>query len=430
MSKTLVIILSETRAHELTFNNFKKNVIDVLDADLCLCIGVKPDYDYNNPFYKLAKYKFLYNEPDDFGDAFDYAYKILSKNRPKYEKLENTNTLHCKIINPKKNKTNIKYYGKGNNININDLNDDEIVVYKKNYSNKLWQNTVHGIVKSDSIELFSEKNVTIYKKPLHWRIFLKIKDQFLGGIKDKNDQHPGSAGILIFFRWFLLKNLIDNDLINKYDRFIITRSDFIYQLPHPNVDFMDKTKIWIPNCEHYGGYTDRHVVLSNKNIHKYLSILNNLVKRSNEYFFKMKKNGNSWNLEQLIKFHLKQNNGLKLVKEFPYVMYSVRSENGTTRWREGKYEKSLGYYIKYQSEYEKSSYYKEEFNKSKLSIYNFYKNRIYNLNNTKINPLVDKNLKLIKKNKITILKNTDDVLKNTDDVLKNTDDVLKIDINH
>jgi len=34
MSKTLVIVLSETRAHELTFDNFKKNVIDELNADL------------------------------------------------------------------------------------------------------------------------------------------------------------------------------------------------------------------------------------------------------------------------------------------------------------------------------------------------------------------------------------------------------------
>ena len=41
MSKTLVIILSQTREHELTFNSFKKNVIDVLKADLCLCIGIK-----------------------------------------------------------------------------------------------------------------------------------------------------------------------------------------------------------------------------------------------------------------------------------------------------------------------------------------------------------------------------------------------------
>ena len=66
MSKTLVILLSETRAHELTFNNFKQNVIDELNADLCLCIGIKNDYDYNNPYFNLAKYKFLYDEPNDF----------------------------------------------------------------------------------------------------------------------------------------------------------------------------------------------------------------------------------------------------------------------------------------------------------------------------------------------------------------------------
>ena len=60
-SKTLVIVLGETRAHELTFDNFKKNVIDELETDLCLCIGVSTSYDYNNPFYNLAKSKFLYN---------------------------------------------------------------------------------------------------------------------------------------------------------------------------------------------------------------------------------------------------------------------------------------------------------------------------------------------------------------------------------
>ena len=438
MSKTLVIILSETRAHELTFNNFKKNVIDVLDADLCLCIGVKPDYDYNNPFYKLAKHKFLYNEPANFGDAFDYAYKILSKNRPKYEKLENTTTLYGKIRYPTQIKTNIKYYGKNININTN-YDDDEIVVHKNNYSNKIWKNTVHGIVKSDTVRLFNDKNVVTYKKPLHWRNFLKIKDQFLGGIKDKNNQHPGSAGILIFFRWFLLKNLIETDLINKYDRFIVTRSDFIYKLPHPKVEFMDKTKIWIPDCEHYGGYTDRHVVLSQQNIVQYLNILNNLVKRSNEYFFKMKQKSNKWNLEKLIKFHLTRNNVLHLVKEFPYVMYSVRSINGTTRWGKGKFSKNLGYCIKYNSEYVKSSFYKKEFKNSGLKINLFYKNHIWNYNPNK-NRLVDTTPSIMKNetnyqflnepvadknNKIAILENTDDAL---DDVLDDTVDDVPDDV--
>jgi hypothetical protein len=52
--KTLVIILSETRAYNLTFQNFKKNVIDELNADLCLCIGIKSDYNYDNPFYNFS----------------------------------------------------------------------------------------------------------------------------------------------------------------------------------------------------------------------------------------------------------------------------------------------------------------------------------------------------------------------------------------
>ena len=35
MNKTLVIILAETRADQLTYDRFKKNVIDELNADLC-----------------------------------------------------------------------------------------------------------------------------------------------------------------------------------------------------------------------------------------------------------------------------------------------------------------------------------------------------------------------------------------------------------
>jgi len=373
MYKTLVIILSETRAVDLTFDSLKKNVIDELNVDLCICIGIKPDYDYDNQFYQLAKYKFLYDEPNDFGDAFEYAYNTISQNKPKYECIRNVNALYGKIQNPKKSTKNITYYGISENItNFNSFNDDEVIIHTKDFPNNLWKNQVYGIKHTGNNKFVSQKNVITYIKPLYWREFLKVKKQFLGGIKDKNNQHPGSSGILIFFRWFLLKNLIDNDLINLYDRFIITRSDFIYQLPHPKVECMNEKFIWIPDCEHYSGYTDRHVVLSKYNIESYLNILNNLVIRSNEYFMKMK-NNNNWNLEKLIKFHLQQNNVLHIVKEFPYVMYSVRNANGTTRWGTGKYSNALGYYIKYNSEYSRSTYYKNKFEKSGLSIDDFYK---------------------------------------------------------
>ncbi len=376
MYKTLVIILSETRAVDLTFDSLKKNVIDELNVDLCICIGVKPDYDYNNPIYQLAKYKFLYDEPHDFGDAFEYAYNIISQNKPKYECLQNVNALYGKLQNPQQSSENITYYGNNENIkNVNDYNDDEIVIHTNDFQDNFWKNQVYGIKNSNNTNLVTQENVITYKKPLYWREFLKVKEQFLGGVIDRHDQHPGSAGILIFFRWFLLKNLIDNNLINKYDKFIITRSDFIYQLPHPKVEHMNNNYIWIPDCEHYGGYTDRHVILSKNTIEPYLNIFNNFVLRSNEYFMKMK-NYSDWNLERLIKFHLEQNNVLHLVKEFPYVMYSVRNINGTTRWSYGTYSNELGYYIKYQSEYNKSSDYKNKFEKSGLTINEFYKTHI------------------------------------------------------
>jgi len=372
MSKTLVIILSETRAHEITFDNFKKNVIDELNADLCLCIGVKPDYDYTNPFYQLAKYKYLYNEPDDFGDAFEYAYNILRQGSPPYECLENMNALYGKLKHPDQSLPHIHKY---DSVDLTHMEDDVIVVHTHQFKDYLWKNKTYGM--KHCHDFVSQENVNTYVKPLHWREFLKIKNQFLGGIKDNHHQHPGSAGILIFFRWFLLKNLIEHDLINKYDRFIITRSDFMYQLPHPQVNLMNENCIWIPNGEHYGGYTDRHVVLSKHNIEPYLNILNHMVLRSNEYFMKMK-NYNEWNLELVIKFHLEQNRVSHLVKEFPYVMYSVRNVNGTTRWAEGTFSNELGYYVKYHSEYNLSTLYKHKFIQSGLTMDEFYKNIILN----------------------------------------------------
>lgn len=305
--KTLVIVLAETRAAELSFTNFKTNVIDALGADLCVCIGVASNYDYENPYYKLAKYRFLYKEPEDYADAFEYASNIIKNSSPP---------------------------------NIHELSPDGTIL-----------------------------------PPLYWREFLKIKKQFMGGIKDDNNQHPGSAGILIFFRWFLLQCLYEDNLVEKYDRFIITRSDYIYQLPHIELDLLDNKCIWIPNGEYYGGFTDRHVILSREHIIPYLNILNNMVLKSNEYYNKML-SYDRWNLETLIKFHLTENGVINLVREIPYVMYAVRPINGTTRWAKGTYSEEYGYFIKYPNEYKNSCDYKANFEESRLTIRDFYRNHI------------------------------------------------------
>lgn len=319
--KTLIVILGETRASELTFNKFKENVYDKLNADLCVCIGIQPNYHYSDPFYQLAKYRFLYNESTeycdfnnnhinvyDYGEAFENAYKEISIGRSEFESYDEMSNL----------------------------------------------------------------------KPLYWREFLKIKDQFMGGLKDEKYTHKGSAGLLIFFRWFLLKNLKENNLLNEYERFIITRSDYMHELPFPKLELMSPEYIWIPNESHYGGYTDRQAILSKTNIESYCNILSNITLRSNEYYNKMITRDISWNLERLIKFHLEQNNVLHLVREYPYTMYTVRSVNGRTSWSPGRYSDSLDLYIKYDNEYDSYVKYKKLYEASGLSIDDFYATIIKN----------------------------------------------------
>jgi len=391
--KTLAIVLSETRAHELTYDGFKKNFLDQVNADLCVCIGIKPDYDYDNPFYKNAKYRFLYEEPDDFADAFNKASDEILKNvkMPLFEKLENVNCLHGKA--PGKFDSpdgNIKYLGEFDNLdnfNFEAYKDyDEIVYHNADFPDQYWKKTLFAVKKSDHDKFVPQKDVMSYRKPLPWKRFMHLPDQFMGGVKNDgtHHHHHGSAGILIFFRWFLLQKLKETNLINEYDRFIITRSDFIYAIPHPRLELLDPSKIWFPNGEYYGGYTDRHTILNKNHIEQYLKLFTNMVLRSNQYFSQMQVANCRpyWNLERLIKFHLNETGVYGDIREYPYVTYSIRNHGGVSRWQWGWYSHEHGYYIKYNSEYTQAIKYKEEFEKSNKSVDEFYKDEIKKINPT------------------------------------------------
>ncbi len=127
-SKTLVCILCETRAHELTWNPFRKYLLEPLQADLALCIGMPENYHKSNNFYQNAKFIWTSPEYEDYGEGFEEARKWFHSNE-------------------------------------------------------------------------------------NWRLLLKVKNFWLGGIKDPYDQQPASAGILIYYRWLLLKQLLEQNLL-------------------------------------------------------------------------------------------------------------------------------------------------------------------------------------------------------------------------
>ena len=207
-----------------------------------------------------------------------------------------------------------------------------------------------------------------------WRDLLKIGNQWFGGIPDE-PQHPGSAGLLIFFRWFLMEMIKKHNLTKLYDRFIITRSDFIYTLPHPSLEYLDKDHIWIPYGEQYGGYTDRHVVISSKDIFSYLNIFENIILNTKLRNILLKRN--SWNLEQIIKQNILYEKKNILVKHFPYIMYTIKFNLTDTKWKKDAGYFHNSFYIKYTSEFDSAVYYLKEYLTENNLIINELKKILY-----------------------------------------------------
>ena len=260
-SRTLVIVLAETRASELTFPSFKQNVLDALGADLALCIGDNAR-ETPNAFYSHAKYIWKYNEPEAWATAFDS-----------------------------------------------------------------------------------------YANGRDWRCLLELQDQWLGGIKHPL-QHPGSAGILIFFREFLRRTVLESGVLQSYDWIIITRSDFVWPTPYPKVELFSKDYIYFPDGERYRGYTDRHVMVATGLFHDYMQVSREVFENPEGLAIRMKSQDKiDWNLESFIKFRLNELGLRKFVRFFPYLMYSVKQEDAGTRWSSGTYNYEHLLNIKYEFEY-------------------------------------------------------------------------------
>jgi hypothetical protein len=259
--------------------------------------------------------------------------------------------------------------------------------YTKEQAEKYLDSTLDLTVDSyvyDGSELFAlrEKNNTnfvestqhtTYKRPISYSDFLHLKHHIFEETEspDKFTNFTISMGIHIFFSWFLLKNLREYGLMDKYDRFIITRSDFVYQLPHPTLDLLNPENIWIPDGEHHSGLCDRHAVLSRNHLEPYLNIMEQFFTRSNDYYREIQ-NSNKWNMERILKMNLEKNGVADKVAKFPYIMYLIRTTTELSRWTDGIYIEEFGYYIKYPDEYMLSSYYKSAYENSGLNITDFY----------------------------------------------------------
>ena len=89
-NKTLICILGQTRAQDITWDSFNKYLLKSLDADLALCVAEK---NKNNHMYKNAKYIWKYKDSADYTRYFEKAQDKLIKSKKILKNLIGKNCL-------------------------------------------------------------------------------------------------------------------------------------------------------------------------------------------------------------------------------------------------------------------------------------------------------------------------------------------------
>jgi hypothetical protein len=270
--RTLVALIGETRATEITADPFRRNLLDALGADLALCVKAG---EPANALYERARFVWTFEESGDWVADYD--------------------------------------------------------------------------------ELAGRRD---------WRTLLGISDFFLDAIEYAGEPPPEGAGpssdpILFFYRQLLRRYLERDGTLADYDWLIVTRSDFLWPLPHPDPRHLSARRLYTLDGEQYGGVGDRHFVVPRRFFGPYLSVTDpifsdppRLRRRIDEVMAEQE-----WHLlssERFLAMRLRDLGLWRRVRYLPYVPYLVRPPSGETSWSVGVFHEGLGYYVKYPTELERS----------------------------------------------------------------------------
>eukprot|EP00457_Paulinella_chromatophora_P007342 gb/GEZN01007365.1/.p1 GENE.gb/GEZN01007365.1/~~gb/GEZN01007365.1/.p1 ORF type:complete len:463 (-),score=8.04 gb/GEZN01007365.1/:53-1441(-) len=90
---------------------------------------------------------------------------------------------------------------------------------------------------------------------------------YMGGIKDPRCKHQRArTAAQLGLRWIVYKYLIASARYMDYDRFILTRTDYMYICRFPPLHTLDPQYVWTQICGSFWGYSDRVTVASQDNI--------------------------------------------------------------------------------------------------------------------------------------------------------------------
>eukprot|EP01083_Nonionella_stella_P066016 173517_1 len=294
----LIIILSSTRAYGLTWQSFKRHMLDVTNCDLALCVGTYHE-NTSNPFYTHAKYIWTWNET-----------AIMQSN------------------------TNASFV-------------------------QLWEKSFEQLQIMANITVDNEwkKLFDIEHKDLTWSAPLGPQSHAGSGgillffrqfLYLKLKQHD----LVHKYKYF-----IHTRSDYKYDCDFEYYHMFKYAMETKNA--LNKS-IWISSGQEYGGITDRNLMTTSEYILDTLDVLLNVF-TNHSYFYQRIQHrsgpGKTINIEKMTKFHFESKRLWNKVHKYHQVMYLVRGNSTDTRFSKGKYHKKEELFVKYDGELAKATAY-------------------------------------------------------------------------
>ena len=150
-------------------------------------------------------------------------------------------------------------------------------------------------------------------------------------------------------RWFLRNRLLSLDLLEQYDRYVITRTDQYYPCPL-DLSALDASKIWVPTGEDWSGICDRFVVCNNHDVLRLLNILERAIRHPEAYL------GFPINIEGFVKLRWTEEGVWGRVRRFRRSMFTASVEGDHMRWygntrKRAFVEDGLTILFKYEDEY-------------------------------------------------------------------------------
>ncbi len=258
-SKTLTIVLCQTREGNFTFSSLVENVLRPLQSDLAFCGSAKKVAE--DKILTASQFVWNFSEPDDWAKACD-------------------------------------------SISSNDSN---------------------------------------------WRDLCSFGDAFLGGTGYANTK---GSGLIIMYWREILRHSLTTELLNKYEWFVITRSDFQWIVRHPDLELLSEEQIYLLDGEKYGGISDRHLIFHRSLAKQIFEIASPIFHEAQELVQEFEeKKVKDLNPERFLLMMLESNGLADKIRFLPYLGFTIRHSETQTRWSQGVYSKKLDLHVKYPAEY-------------------------------------------------------------------------------